>query len=420
MPTNRHNPSESFWKRLLKRTGVVLTLTGLVFTSVLAQDPGPGERHPPNPPADKAPFFMHRAGSLRSEACCAADFNNDGRIDIFAGENLYLAPDWKPFRVRALKGSVDENGKGYYWDFANLPFDVDGDGRLDVVSVDWFDKRSVWLRNTGAPGGEWPLSVIEENGNFELAELADLEGRGRAAAIVPTVLQTVWYEVTAGADGQRAFTKHVVSTKEMNWGVGVGDVNGDGRPDLLRPDAWFEAPADPRAGTWIEHPLALGHKQEGKADHTAQILVYDVNGDGRNDILCSSAHAYGVFWYEQIQEGGGIRFRQHVIDDTWSQAHSLALGDLDGDGVPELVSGKRFMAHNGGDPGEYEPLGVYYYQLQRGPQPVWTRQAVTYGEGIGAGMNIPLADLDGDGDLDIVVTGKWGGPVWFENRLARK
>ena len=237
--------------------------------------------------------------------------------------------------------------------------------------------------------------------------------------MVPSVVDTVWYEVVKGPDGQGAFAKHVVSDKAMTWGVGVGDLNGDGRPDFIRPDAWFEAPADPRNGKWIEHPLALGGL-DGKVDHTPQILVYDVNGDGLNDIITSSAHGYGIFWYEQVRKGNEITFKQHLIDQSWSQAHSLVLADLDGCGVPELVTGKRFMAHNGGDPDETGTLGVYYYKLRRTPLPVWTKHVISYGEGIGSGVNLCAADLDGDGDLDVIVTGKWGGPVWFENQRIVK
>ena len=359
-------------------------------------------------------FVMHRIDNYRSEACAVADFNGDGKLDIFAGEYLYLAPDFKPVKVRTVKGSVDENGKGYRNDFANLALDVDGDGRPDIISVDWFDKHAVWLKNIGTAAGEWPMSVIEENGNFETAHLCDLLGHGKADVVIPDVKRTVWYELV----GKGKFDVHVVSEKPMNFGAGVGDINGDGRPDIIRPDAWFEAPADPRNGKWIEHPLILGSKDGVKPEHTAQILVYDVNGDGLPDIICSSAHKYGIFWYEQYREGGEIKFKQHVIDDTWTQAHSLALGDLDGDGVPELVAGKRFMAHNGHDPKEDAPLGLYYYKLHRGPNHTvtWTKHVISYNAGVGSGLNICLADMDGDGDLDIVVTGKFGGPVWFENK----
>ena len=101
----------------------------------------------------KVSFETHRMGTFRSEACGVADFNNDGRLDVVAGPNLYLAPDWQPVTIRTLSGSVDEQGKGYYDDFMNLPIDVDGDGKLDVVTCGWFSKSVKWYRNTLARRG---------------------------------------------------------------------------------------------------------------------------------------------------------------------------------------------------------------------------------------------------------------------------
>ena len=388
-------------------TGVLLLgTTALLPISASAQTAGDKE----------IKFVMHRIGNFRSEACCVGDFNNDGKLDVVAGPYLYLAPDWKPQKIRNMTGpGVDNKGMGYWDDFANIAIDVDGDGLLDVVSCCWMAQHSAWYRNTGKAGGLWPEKIIEKNGNFETGETWDLLGTGRRDVILPAVQRTVWYELGTGADGKRGFITHVVSNKLMDFGGGVGDVNGDGRPDIIRPNAWFEAPADLRHGKWIEHPLSLGGK-DGKAEHTPQIWVYDVNGDGLPDIITSSAHRYGIYWYEQVRDGDKISWKQHVIDDTWSQAHSITLADLDGDGVPELITGKRFLAHNGGDPGAFEPLGLYYYKLKKGPTPVWTKHVISYNQGIGAGMTVEVADINGDGKPDIVVTGKWGGPVWFENK----
>lgn len=359
-------------------------------------------------------FTPHRLGTFRSEALGVADFTGDGRLDIVAGAYLYAAPDWKPLKVRTLAGKVDDQGKGYHDDFMNLPLDVDGDGRVDVVSCGWFSKSVLWYRNQ--PDGEWPETNVETGVNFEAGELADIDGDGRAREILPDCEPTWWFEPGRSTNSARTLIKHVISGKKMNYGGGVGDVNGDGRPDVLRPDAWFEAPADPRKGQWTEHPWALG-APDGKADHTPQILVLDVNGDKLADVVTSSAHKHGIFWYEQIRAGDKTEWKQHLIDDTWSQAHSLALADLNGDGAPDLVTGKRFMAHNGSDPDENGKLGVYWYELKRGPQSKWTRHAISFDQGIGSGVNLCTVDLDKDGDIDVIVTGKWGGPVWFENKL---
>lgn len=359
-------------------------------------------------------FVAHRIARVRSEAVAVADFNGDRKLDILAGPNLYLAPDWKPVKIRTLAGKVEEDGKGYVDDFMNLPLDVDGDGRLDVVSCGWFCK-CVRVHRQPAGAGEWSEEVVDSSANYESGDLVDLDGDGRAQEILAHCPATVWFEPAKLPSGQRGLIKHVISDKAMNYGGGVGDLNGDGRPDVLRPDAWFAAPADPRAGKWEEHPWALGAK-DGQADHTPQMLVLDVNGDGLPDVITSNAHKHGIFWYGQTRAGGKTNWTQHLIDDSWSQAHSLALGDINGDGTPDLITGKRFMAHNGSDPDEFGKLGVYWYELRRGPQPGWTKHIISFDEGIGSGVNLCAVDVDQDGDVDVVVTGKWGGPVWFENK----
>ena len=168
-----------------------------------------------------------------------------------------------------------------------------------------------------------------------------------------------------------AFVKHVVSPRSYGHGIGVGDLNGDGRNDIVTPLGWLEAPADPRSGDWKFH-------EEFDLVSVGYIYVLDVNGDGRKDLVTSMAHDYGVFWMENL---GGGKWAKHVIDDTWSQAHALTMVDLNGDGRPDFVTGKRYMAHNGSDPGEREPLGIYWYEYRpaKDGSIEWIKHIVDYG-----------------------------------------
>ncbi|HWQ54270.1 MAG TPA: VCBS repeat-containing protein [Bryobacteraceae bacterium] len=356
---------------------------------------------------DEIPFTKHALDAGANETAAVADVNGDGQPDIISGENWYQGPGWTKHKFRTLSFS-----NNYIDDFSVLPLDVNADGAMDLVSCTWFSRRLYWSENPGRRGGAWKEHDIETGHPIEFAFLVDLDNDGKAREVLPQFgskeSPTAWYGLAGGK-----FAKRVVSTANYGHGIGAGDVNGDRRNDVLTPKGWFEAPADLRAGDWKFHPAF-------DLDSTGFMHVLDVDGDGRNDVITSFAHNYGIFWMKQDSAGG---FGKPImIDDSWSQAHALTLVDLNGDGRMELVTGKRFMAHNGKDPGEREPLGVYWYEYRKsddGKRVEWTKHVLDYSTRTGGGMQIPVADVDGDGDLDIVAPGK-SGLFLFENLTKRK
>jgi hypothetical protein len=336
-----------------------------------------------------------------SETCAIGDFNKDGRPDIFSGDAWYENPTWKRHVVRDLK----EYGT-YLASLTDLALDVDGDGWVDIVSAGWHPKQVWWSRNPGKSGAMWEDRIVDEGFNVEFAFLVDIDNDGKAREVLPqfgsATAPTVWYEAKGGK-----FEKHVVSGRSYGHGIGAGDVNGDGRSDIVTPQGWLEAPADSRQGDWKMH-------QEFALGDTSFIHVIDINEDGLPDLLTGMAHNYGLFWMEQRSDHTWVK---HMIDDSWSQPHAITLVDLNGDGKKEVVTGKRFMAHDGHDPGEREPLGIYWYEYKKsadGKNVDWHKHVIDYGGRAGAGMQIPVADLDGDGDLDFAVGGK-SGLFLFEN-----
>src|SRR3989442_14804730 len=354
---------------------------------------------------DEVPFRKHTLDLGANEACAVTDINGDGKLDIVSGENWYEAPRWIKRKFRSLNYT-----NNYIDDFSDLPLDVNGDGHIDIVSCAWFSKRLWWSENPGKGHGEWKEHEIDSGFPIEFAFLVDIDNDGKAREVLPQFGQPnaplAWYEAKNGK-----FEKHVISPKSYGHGIGVGDVNGDGRNDILTPKGWFEAPPDPRSGDWKWHG-------DFDLDSVGFMYVMDVNGDGRNDIVTSKAHDYGIFWMEQ---GPGNKWTKHDIDDSWSQSHAMTLADLNGDGRKDLITGKRFMAHNGRDPGEKEPLGIYWYEYVKGTSGAleWVKHVVDYGSRTGGGMQIPVVDIDGDGDLDIVVAGK-SGLFLFENLTKKK
>lgn len=350
------------------------------------------------------PFAKHTLDLGANETAAVADVNGDGKPDIVSGENWYEGPRWTKHKFRTLNFASN-----YVDGFSDLPLDVNGDGAIDVVSCTWFSRRLYWSENPGRRGGAWKEHDIETGQPIEFAFLVDLDNDGRAREVLPQFggkdAPTAWYELAGGK-----FVKRVVNAANHGHGIGAGDVNGDRRADVLTPKGWFEAPADPRAGGWKFHPAF-------ELDSTGFMHVLDVDGDGRNDVITSLAHNYGILWMRQEAEG---RFAKPVtIDDSWSQAHAVTLADLNGDGQPDLVTGKRFMAHNGKDPGEREPLGVYWYEYRRdGKRVEWVKHVMDYSTRAGGGMQIPVADVDGDGDPDVIAPGK-SGLYLFENLAKR-
>ncbi|HYM11151.1 MAG TPA: VCBS repeat-containing protein [Bryobacterales bacterium] len=357
--------------------------------------------------SDEIRFRKHTLDLGRSESCAVADVNRDGRLDIISGENWFEGPAWTRHKFRSLPF-----WSNYIDNFSDHAVDVNGDGYLDVVSVAWNAKRIAWWENPGPAGlragAEWPMHLIDSGFPVEFSFLVDLDNDGKAMELLPEFgsaqAPLAWYEIDPTHKGN--WIKHQVSDRSYGHGIGAGDVNGDGRTDIITPKGWFEAPPDPRRGSWTFHPdFDLGA--------TGFIYVLDVNRDGVPDLVTSMAHDYGIFWMEQDRHSH--KWTKHLIDDAWSQSHALTLADLNGDGRPELITGKRLYAHNGHDPGERESLGVYWYEyVQNGDHWDWVRHIIDYGGRTGGGMQIPVVDIDGDGDLDIVVAGK-SGLYLFEN-----
>jgi hypothetical protein len=383
---------------MTKTLAASLLLAGfVVLASAPAQESGEKKTTPGNGPygVPQAVFTSHRLGTDHAEGITTTDMNGDGYPDILSGAYWYENPgpqggEWKRHQYRTVSYSGE-----FVSDCGEWVVDVNHDGAPDVVTAGWMSKALYWYENPKKPDTMWERHFIADSVDTEGGWMADINGDGKPDIVFAHYNRggIIWVDFS----GPQPKVHHVMGKEQDGHGTGVADINGDGKADILTPTGWLEN-IDADHDQWKWHPdWNLG-------ETGFPIIGYDVNNDGKLDLIYGRGHSYGIYWLEQ-QSGG--KWVQHIIDESFSQVHALKLVDIDGDGEPELIAGKRYRGHNGNDPGSYDPLVIYYYKIDR-KTAQFTRYAISVNGTAGAGTQFVTEDLDKDGDIDIAVAGKTG------------
>jgi len=424
---------------------------GAEFGAIALYVNGPGEvrfkdfkykdlalRHLPKEQSSSRFEVQQISDMYYSWSSASADFNNDGVLDVVAGPYVYYGPDYTSFR-EIFPAFAYNPSKEFTEVNCQYSFDFNGDGWMDVFVGPPFGR--LYINPKGA-SRRWDMTaVIPGNINSEVTVFMDIDGDKKPELIYGTnsggnaVLKFAkfdpadptkpWKAQTISANGY--FTAH---------GIGAGDINGDGRKDILNPYGWWEQPSKADDTNWIYHPEAFaryGHRGSGLGGSV--MAVYDVNGDNLNDVVTSlNAHGFGLAWYEQKKDASGkISFVRHMIMDdfstknagdvSFSELHGSTFADIDGDGITDFIVGKRYFSHIDTylDPDPFGAPVVYVFKTVRDkkapggalfvPEMVHNRS--------GVGSDVQAVDLNKDGAIDIVTSTNRGTFIFWNKQVKK-
>ena len=373
----------------------------------------------------------------------AADVNRDGKPDVIAGPYWYAGPDFKQkhafYEPVVLPPEVSPSNSMF-----TFPHDFNGDGWTDILVLGRvLHHEAFWYENPGQadvakPDFRWKKHFAATRVFGESPIFADVDDDGKPELLSISgstagekIKQWGWYAPDWSAPTKPWRFVTVTEKSEFNHyyhGEGVGDINGDGRTDIVLNEGWFEQPAkNAPAGTlWKKHDFVFSQDRGG-----AQIEVYDVNGDGKNDVVTAmNAHGWGLAWFEQQRDAAGkITFVEHRLMGTreeegkygvaFSQPHAVTLADIDGDGLKDIVTGKRRWAH--GPKGDVEPMATpvnYVFLLRRDRNAPGGAKFVPQlvDDASGLGTQVVATDVTGDGAPDVLASSKLGAWVFVTKR----
>jgi len=347
-----------------------------------------------------------------SEGVTVGDVNKDGKPDIIAGAYWFEAPGWT--RHEIAKAEHFSPSDGFSNSFLNFNMDVNQDGWIDLIRISLPGEEAVWYENPKNNSDHWAMHTILMNAGNESPAFVDVDGDGREDILCndPVAKEMIWMK-SPSVKGDTLWKRYVIDKGNIpgvdryTHGLGWFDMNADGKKDVVITKGWWESPADPTHGQWKFHEADFG-------EDCSQIYAMDVKGNGSFDLISASAHQYGIWWHEKtIDEKGNALWRHHIIYKNFSESHGLGFADINRDGYPDLVTGKRYFAHNGKDPGAYEPAVLYWFEFKPGKNPTWIPHLIDNNSGVG--LQVVIRDINHDGLVDIIVCNK-KGLFFFEQK----